>query len=545
VKQNGRQNGRENGVAEVPLEDMAQRLAGQEFDELMARVNKLIAWEKKRIETQNRSEITALKARGTQLVERRVDLQAEIRQLGPIAGPARPRGGRVYYWLAVAVLFTASVFFAHLSLAPFGLGWEAWALAVGMGIITAILTDLVLEKTASKVLIWVFSIGALAASITGIIILAHVRGDILALYLKNALSMGDGAGATNSAAAATFYERAIPQLRWLMGLLAVSMELGCGICLFEARKQDSDPFRQKRLERAKEELDAMDNELVGTVRRLTELQNEAEVQEAVFYRQFYLGLFERIKQAGMLPVVLILLFGLSLIHAPAVKAQSVPSGTTNVVVAIDLTESVAGAGYDGRTDYQKDIDATCELIGHLPAGARFAVIAITDHSFSEPYILLQGQLPRNKGTLLFEDRVAIARNRLASKLRTELQAVKPRFRKTDILGAFVVAADILRPWPGRKVLVVLSDMRQATGDLNLERPPLIAVAPSLRRAEALVSVPSLAHVEVYALGVDAEGKSVAYWRSLRDFWTAYFSQTGATLRAYSVLRDLPDLAAQR
>jgi len=41
--------------------------------------------------------------------------------------------------------------------------------------------------------------------------------------------------------------------------------------------------------------------------------------------------------------------------------------------------------------------------------------------------------------------------------------------------------------------------------------------------------------------VDASGKSVGYWNSLRDFWLSYFGKAGAKVRAYSMLRDLPQL----
>ncbi len=36
---------------------------------------------------------------------------------------------------------------------------------------------------------------------------------------------------------------------------------------------------------------------------------------------------------------------------------------------------------------------------------------------------------------------------------------------------------------------------------------------------------------------------LAYWQTLRDFWTAYFQKTGANLRAYSILREQPNLGS--
>lgn len=52
-------------------------------------------------------------------------------------------------------------------------------------------------------------------------------------------------------------------------------------------------------------------------------------------------------------------------------------------------------------------------------------------------------------------------------------------------------------------------------------------------------MPDLHGVDVYALGVDASGKSVNYWQTLRDFWIGYFALAGATVENYSILRQIP------
>lgn len=63
----------------------------------------------------------------------------------------------------------------------------------------------------------------------------------------------------------------------------------------------------------------------------------------------------------------------------------------------------------------------------------------------------------------------------------------------------------------------------------------------MAKAEKQRLLPDLHAVEVYVLGVDEAGKGMAYWQTLRDFWTAYFKRTGATLKSYSALRNRPDL----
>ena len=87
--------------------------------------------------------------------------------------------------------------------------------------------------------------------------------------------------------------------------------------------------------------------------------------------------------------------------------------------------------------------------------------------------------------------------------------------------------------------MIFSDMRQATNMLDLERPTLVHKTEALQNVVKSNLIPDLYGVEVYALGVDASGKSVNYWQTLRDFWIGYFALAGATVENYSILRQLP------
>jgi hypothetical protein len=209
---------------------------------------------------------------------------------------------------------------------------------------------------------------------------------------------------------------------------------------------------------------------------------------------------------------------------------------------LDLTRSVAATGYDGTTEYEKNVLGACALIRRVAPGSHITVAGITDASFSRPYLLLDREVPNDKGPLLFQDRIALAKARIADEFK-HVSAIEPQFRHTDIFGAVALAADILDGSTGsRKVLVIFSDMRHSTSELDLERPAAVPVREALRRVEQQHLVAHLAGIEVYILGVDGAGKSVAYWNSLRDFWVEYFQRAGADLKAYSVLRDFPALA---
>jgi hypothetical protein len=104
------------------------------------------------------------------------------------------------------------------------------------------------------------------------------------------------------------------------------------------------------------------------------------------------------------------------------------------------------------------------------------------------------------------------------------------------------ALPALAPEPdvGRRTLVLFSDMRQSTPDLNLES---LRIVPSFSSvAKRCGALPDFHNVQVYFLGVDGAGRSTIYWESLQCFWTAYFHNAGAVLENYSVLRELPQIA---
>jgi hypothetical protein len=102
---------------------------------------------------------------------------------------------------------------------------------------------------------------------------------------------------------------------------------------------------------------------------------------------------------------------------------------------------------------------------------------------------------------------------------------------------------MLRDSPSRqrKVLVIYSDMRQDTRQLDSNRsasPGIDATLTTVNRGHLFAD---LRGVNVYVLGADASGRDIAQWDSLKQFWVAYFAKAGATLSGYSVLCGAPKL----
>ena len=60
----------------------------------------------------------------------------------------------------------------------------------------------------------------------------------------------------------------------------------------------------------------------------------------------------------------------------------------------------------------------------------------------------------------------------------------------------------------------------------------------MKRLRDLALIPSLDGVRVWCLGVHTAMKDAAYWRSLRDFWAAFFEESKAKLITFSADRRM-------
>lgn len=531
----------------IAIEEQSYRLAQESFEGLWGCAAETIGCEKVRREHHNRSEILALRGRYTSLLDRRKELKEQLRHApeGDLANAGRER----WFYAGIAlVLIVAGVALAEFTVVPFGMGREAWALCVGLGLVTPFLVDVNLEQFSSRTVIRIVSLVALMSGLAGLIVLAFLRGDILAFYLHTSVSADPSNTLQYASAATHFYTHAIPLLRVSLAALAVAMELGSGMAIFEFRKRD--PLPQQQVADLRKELEEVENELADIIARVTQLEEDPVVIEALFWRNFNLGFLESIKRhTTLLPVMLLcgIFFGFAAL--PNAHAQILPQNPSQTyasshrrreVIELDRTLSVAAQGYDGESEYEKDANGVCATIERAAPGSQITVLGITDQSFSRPDMLLNAAVPRSAGPLLFQNRIVLAKANLVRQFK-RASSGKPRFPQTDIFGALVLAADMLREGSGApKTLIVFSDMRNSADGIDLERPSTVPIQEALRQAERQDLVAPLSGVDVYVLGVDGEGKSVAYWQSLKHFWEAYFRKTGAVLREYSALRDFPD-----
>jgi hypothetical protein len=429
--------------------------------------------------------------------------------------------------------------FTIYGLMPFRLGWLLWAICIAISVLTPFLLDETYAWESSKyarlprAVVTSLCLTAIAAQL----LLGVIRGEVMRQQLTvvpPAVVLEDDAR-TGAQREPTVYDRTQWYLRLFLPLLALAMELGAGWALWKARgygtesEDDPDQLRLKRRE--------IQQEMISHAAELKAREAEGAEFEERFRRDFSRAVLNRARKGALrrlpLPIVLLLL---ALYGHEHVLAQD----RVNLVVAVDLTGSVAKArGLDGKTEPDRDTAGVSQVLASAPAGAKVTVIGITDKSFSQPYVLLSAQIASDEG--YFKERIALVRQMLVQSWQKRCTNPISRFQRTDLLGSLLVAAQLFQTSPGwRNVLVIFSDMRD-TYDLDLNSATIVPVRAALKQAENNRLIADLKGVEVYVLGVDGAQKEIGYWRSLREFWVVYFKKSGADLRSYSMLREIPDL----
>jgi hypothetical protein len=510
------------------------QLGADGVQSIVENVERYCNCEERRINLTNRGSILRSKAELSFLVEEEQQLADRLRHQPPPGDLRHLRRRAIYYWLVIAILTLAGFALTLLAFDPFRLGWKAWVYCLGIAIVTPFLVEKVLEHWNVERLIKAMAAIGSAAALASLMILAVIRGSLLAAEgatSEPAVTMDGTTPAPQPPAQTDFYAKTVPLLRWAMVLLALSMELAAGLALHKAWHSRSDNS---------EDWNGLRNNLVGTrtrmsmlVAEISGLEDEAGIFAAGFWRDFYAALLTNAAQKAITKLLMVVLAVTLLPHAWADSG-----GHLSLVIAIDLTKSVDVVGPDGKTEFQKNIDGVTGIIEKIPAGAHVAIIGITDHSFAQPYILLSASVSADAG--YFGERLGAARNQLVGRWKARSRTLQPDSRSTDVFGALLLASQIFaeNPPANRRMLVLFSDMRNSTSVLNLERFQVLSHTQTAALPPEVIHA-DLGDVEVYALGVDGANKPAGYWQGLQQFWLGYLNGSGAVVKSFSVLRDAP------
>ena len=452
----------------------------------------------------------------------------------PPQGDRETRRRRCIYYVCVTVILTVSgFFFSLLAFDPFQLGWKSYWYCLAIGVVTPFAVDKFLDLWGNEKVLRALAAIALVAALTSLVLLALIRGDILLQQLQamNSVSVTGLDTPAEQLEQNNFYEQALIWLRATMALLAIAMEIGAGLALHDAWRYGSNSGDDPRQLRT--ELAAIREEMIQCAKDITRLENLPDEFLNTFWRDFYGAMLNGTVRHAIMKGVLTLIIFLCLGAAPALANPSL-----NLVVAIDLSRSLNVKGPNGKTEHEQNVAAISQMLRAVPAGSRVTIIAITDRSFVQPYILLSVGVTEDAG--YFKERLTSARARIVQAWSKASEQIRPDFPHTDVIGALLLAGQILGQSPtSRKVLVILSDMRHEAFGLNLESPDSINGEDIMRKIESSGMLAALQSVEVYVAGAVAPGKHPSYWESLRLFWAEYFRKSQARLRTYSVAREIP------
>jgi hypothetical protein len=527
---------------ELDAESIGEQLGVEGVGNVVSKVEAYCAYEEQRIELTNQPRIVALRQEGSLLLEEERDLTERLRHAPPPGDLRSRRRKSAYYWGVTIILTIAAFVFCLLSFDPFRVGWKGYLYCLGIAVVTPFLLEQFLEKwNAERILKSVAGI-ACAAALTSLMLLAVIRGDLFAEQMKNTAPVVviDDEQPQQSPQAPpqnNFYDATAKLLQLVMIFLALAMELGAGLALREAWRIGSDSSEdwQKLVNR----LEEVRQRMLAITYEITSLQNEARVFAARFWRNFYRAMLTHSVRSAMTKLSVVAL-ALLLSHGWALAQDQ-----TNLVIAIDLSQSVAVVGPDQKTEFQKNVDGVTKLLAQVPADSRVTVIGITDKSFAQPDILLSATIPNDAG--YFGERLKSGQFQLVRAWKSRSAQLKPHFRRTDIIGALLLASQLFnqRNDSGQKVLILFSDMRHSMPDIDLESPSVVPTFAYVRKRAHTMQA-DLQRVRMYALGVDGSGKDLRYWEGLRQFWREYFLEAGARLHCFSVLRDPSDfLASER
>jgi len=395
---------------------------------------------------------------------------------------------------------------------PYDIGIKAHFAAAGLIVATALLMDGFLVSLYARKWILVSLSGVALLSL----LIAHVQLGIVRGQLFRTLGT----------ASESFYQTTSRLLTIALPMLALGVELAAGLTFFRVVEWLYSP--EVRAHRRKQrEI----RNMIARDRDINMRRNRPKIIGAEFaiWAKQATGnkLSGEKKWAIALPIIIILAILLSLVAGRAFGEEL----GKNTVIIVDLTKSV------GQDECMKNAKAVEACLNAAGPGEKIAVLAITDRSFGKPVILLRGRTGTKPG--YFKEKLKEERQSIINEWREKAKELKPAFLNSDVIGAIAIAQIFLEEGSGQeKRLLIFSDMRQATQELDLESPQELNASALLSDVVKRGMIPPLKNVDVFVLGVLTNNKSPSYWAALKDFWKGYFEKAGARLKKYSVTREV-------
>ncbi len=460
-----------------------------------------------------------LKAQGRIVLEERTDLQKSLEGVGfnPTEHLSQQVHGRIDLALAgaLAVVNVALSIFVFLAFGPV---WLAPALALLALLTAGAVEEFFMAYDRRSTFAEAFFLSVSVVSLLAQFWLGSIRGLIV-----GALTLQDVGPITHA------FSVAAPILRWGLGILAVIAEVLCGYKFYRARQQLCSA--SARGVRARDNCDRQLVTLHGAIKSCETEPGLRRSFREVGARE-YLSWASRKERRHLaraatgaaiaLVVLALLLFGVASSFGAELKRER------PVVVLLDLTKSTS------LESFGANCQTVSEILRQLQSGNRVLVMGISD-DFGRVPVLLDRTVPESGYMGL---QLGAARETIVAEWRKIASALQPTYARTDVIGALRLLEFIEVSSTPMK-LFILSDLRQASRELDFESPSRIDVSRALASVRRGGDLPPLKDADVFLLGVDPSNKSAVYMSTLKNFWSELFSAAGAHVRVFSVMRQVP------
>ena len=489
--------------------------------------------ERDRIELANEPRIRKLRVEGLALQKLESTLDERLKRL-PSTIDSRLRARSIVVHWATGILLAAAAFvFSLIAFEPFRLGPKTYLYCLGIAIVTPFATEKFLETVRNERVFRSITAMVFLAALVGSGLLAVIRGNLFAREVDQdtPTSVIEGEAPAANQPQNDFYKETGGLLKVLMVLLTVAIDIGAGIAIHGALELSATAHEDGNAIIL--ELDEARKRIGEVVFEIKALENSPVVFENEFWRDYYRSMLRRTvhNSVARLSVLALcfLLFG---------AARAAAQTTTNLVIALDLSNSESRKGHDGKTQFEKNVETIGRLLAKIHEGTKLTVIGITENSFGDPLVLISAQVGTDPG--YFGEKLEHTHRELIRVWKQRTGSLEPRAKGTDILGATLLAAEFFKE-NGKSTnnfLVLYSDMQNVTPELNIEQKIRSQSEIGLRQSSSQ-QTPDMNNVEVYILGANMLQYRSQEWTRLRDFWLTYFARAGASVKIYSSRAELP------
>lgn len=209
--------------------------------------------------------------------------------------------------------------------------------------------------------------------------------------------------------------------------------------------------------------------------------------------------------------------------------SAAPQEPRLVMVFIDVSLSTL----PDRENYKKYIEL---IVSRLQAGDRMMVAKILDLTIAEFAPIYDAKFPSfnvfSDNSTRYNKTIREMSGAIVATVDSVLN-MRSKVQKSEIVNSFLICDQVMRNWPGKKSIIIISDMQESSSEFNFDTDHITPayLDNMLATLKLKNRIPKLPGVDVWVAG--AYAKDTEQFFAVQDFWKRYLAETGAILRSYS------------